>query len=1002
MASLAEAYVDIRARVDGFQREVTTAVDRTMTEIEAEVKETATVIEQQFDEAADEITKATATIGDEFENQGKRTSAVMGAVQGAVAAAAGKIAKDSIRAASDLGESINAVNVVFGEAASGILALGENASTAVGLSQTEFNAFAVQFAGFTKQIAGAGGDIAAVTDDLTTRIADFASVMNLDIPEAAQVFQSSLAGETEPIRRFGIDLSAAAIELYALESGLIASASEMTESIKIQARFGLLMQETEKTAGDFLNTSDGLANSQRILTAQIKDAQATIGGALVPAIEGVLGVVLPLVEAFTALPEGLQQIIAVSALAGVGFASLSKSLQNLGLAAGTANRALGAIGLAITAAATIYSIYSGGKSEATAATYDFIDALRLEGAAQEDAIEVLALNNETVGASIRGLETLGLTVGDLETAVVSGNGPLADLLALTQESRFQYSASRDQLAILNDTINENGEFTEAQIADILTLTTQLGSLREVQLEQVDTINATTSVLAAEAEAIQLVTESTRVAGYEFQVTGEELQRYAAQVERRIELEQFATDTTYATAEAIITAGEMLGHTTDDTRGLIRQLGILDNLDVDLQIELGLLSDGEILIAQIDAIIESLEQLNRPFADLAETDYARSINTLASLRQQLLNLGPGAGRGGGGGGRGGGGSSIQEQLDEDAERAEADLRRWADSISSYANGLLTRDFADRIFEGTGESIQRSFRELVEGIRATGVGLQAPLDGLFRSLNNRFQRLSQLANIRDALKQQLEGIRQIQQQARDVVVLDLEQGDTSLREQIAQRVAEARDFASNLRALQGLGYPPAIIQEIIAAGLVGGAAMAKELATVDPADREAIIAGVRELERLQADIGAATGFALGEPEVVARLDQTNAEMRDLTNAIQIDLRDAFDRFLQGLNLGIDRLIDAEGVTTNLPGFASGGIVTRATLGVFGEAGPEALIPISRPARALQLLEESGLADLVRGSRGGAAVNIQHATFQDSTDADLVAQKVNAAYRARVLSA
>jgi hypothetical protein len=38
------------------------------------------------------------------------------------------------------------------DAADGILALGEKASTAVGLSAKDFNAFAVQFAGFTKPV----------------------------------------------------------------------------------------------------------------------------------------------------------------------------------------------------------------------------------------------------------------------------------------------------------------------------------------------------------------------------------------------------------------------------------------------------------------------------------------------------------------------------------------------------------------------------------------------------------------------------------------------------------------------------------------------------------------------------------------------------------------------------------------------------------------------------------------------------------------------------------
>ena len=76
-------------------------------------------------------------------------------------------AKGSISAASDLAESMNAVQVTFGDASDEILKLGENASKTVGMSARNFNAFAVQFAGFTKQIAGANGDVTAVTDELT-------------------------------------------------------------------------------------------------------------------------------------------------------------------------------------------------------------------------------------------------------------------------------------------------------------------------------------------------------------------------------------------------------------------------------------------------------------------------------------------------------------------------------------------------------------------------------------------------------------------------------------------------------------------------------------------------------------------------------------------------------------------------------------------------------------------------------------------------------------------
>jgi len=119
--------------------------------------------------------------------------------------------------ASDLAESINAVNVTFGEAADGVLELGENAAKSVGLSKREFGMLAVQFSAFADKIAGSGGNVVGTLDEMTTRAADFASVMNIDVAEAARIFQSALAGEQEPIKKFGIDLSAAAASVRVRE-----------------------------------------------------------------------------------------------------------------------------------------------------------------------------------------------------------------------------------------------------------------------------------------------------------------------------------------------------------------------------------------------------------------------------------------------------------------------------------------------------------------------------------------------------------------------------------------------------------------------------------------------------------------------------------------------------------------------------------------------------------------------------------------------------------------
>jgi phage-related protein len=228
----------------------------------------------------------------------KKTLGTVAAAVGAALSvrAVGNFAKASVGAASELEESLNAVAVSYGDATDAVVKLGEDAATRLGVTQSAFNQAAVRFSAFAERVVGQGGDVAGFVDDVTTRATDFASVFNIDVAEALQVFQSGLSGEAEPLKRFGINLLQSEVQAYALREGLIAVGEQMTEEQKVQARYGLLMETTAKTAGDFANTSDGLANSQRILRANFEQMQATVGGPLLKAFAGLTSELVPVVE----------------------------------------------------------------------------------------------------------------------------------------------------------------------------------------------------------------------------------------------------------------------------------------------------------------------------------------------------------------------------------------------------------------------------------------------------------------------------------------------------------------------------------------------------------------------------------------------------------------------------------------------------------------------------------------------------------------------------------
>jgi len=336
----------------------------------------------------------------------------------------------AINEASDLAESANAVEVAFGDAADRILKLGENASTAVGLSATDFNQFAVQFSGFAKQLTSDEQDIVDVTEEISGRVADFASVMNLDVPDAASKFQSALSGSAEVLRPYGIDVSDAAIKQQLLTDGLWDGEGALTESEKVMGRYRAVMEQTEQMAGDFANTSDGLANSQRILKADIENAKATIGEAMVPALESLMGVAKPVLEAFTALPEGVQQFGVLSLGAVGGAKAFSGAIQGLGGSAEFANKM--AFGLTGTLGVLLVQFEAIQKHEERVAggAMSMADALEQSGGVLDEHAESLLRTELSTGDLGDAIELLNV---DLDDMIAAANGD-ADAIDRVREA----------------------------------------------------------------------------------------------------------------------------------------------------------------------------------------------------------------------------------------------------------------------------------------------------------------------------------------------------------------------------------------------------------------------------------------------------------------------------------------------------------------------------------------------------------------------------------------
>jgi len=235
--------------------------------------------------ATDDITTAAGKTESAARTLAKQYGGLAKAVATAfVARTAVDFAKDSIRAFSDLEESVNAVEVMFGRGADAIKDFGKTAAVEVGLSNAQFNTLASKTGAVLTGFIDDEKEAAKQTIKLMRRASDLASVFNTTVPEAAAAVGSALRGEMEPIRNFGVVLDDASIRAYAVASGMAETTAQVTPQVKGLATLELIYQRTDKVAGDFLNTSEGLANKQRTLAAKFEDTKAAIGESLAPAM----------------------------------------------------------------------------------------------------------------------------------------------------------------------------------------------------------------------------------------------------------------------------------------------------------------------------------------------------------------------------------------------------------------------------------------------------------------------------------------------------------------------------------------------------------------------------------------------------------------------------------------------------------------------------------------------------------------------------------------------
>lgn len=202
---------------------------------------------------------------------------------------------DSIKKSSDLAETMNVVNVVFGSAATAVSDFAATAVKSLGMTRNEALDAASTFAIFGKSAGLAGSELVGFSTNLVKLATDFASFRNTTPAEAIQAIGAALRGESEPIRKYGVLLDDATLKAEAMKLGLYDGTGALDAQVKSLAAYNAILSQSKDAQGDFTNTSDSLSNQLKILSATFNELKTSIGD----------GLQQPTLGAVSSLNEGL-------------------------------------------------------------------------------------------------------------------------------------------------------------------------------------------------------------------------------------------------------------------------------------------------------------------------------------------------------------------------------------------------------------------------------------------------------------------------------------------------------------------------------------------------------------------------------------------------------------------------------------------------------------------------------------------------------------------------
>lgn len=365
----------------------------------------------------------------------------------------------AVKFSSDMTETVNKVNEVFGGNAKVVERWADNSLRKMGLAKESAMDYAAAFGDLGSSMGQSSTENLKYSTTLVQLSADMASFKNISAERARTALTGIYTGETEALKGLGIVMTEANLEAYALSHGYDKQYKDLSRLELLNLRYNFVMDAAKNSMGDFARTSSGTANQTRMLGENVKETGAIFGEIVEPTVNKVIVATNELLDNVKQLNPETKETIVVSGMvvAAVGpvllligkgikaYNDLTKVVAAANIKMQLSAGAIGAVSLAIGLLIGVAASVVGSYNRITEAASKLADANKKAADDVSAAKEALDDNLIATDANVKMALTYTSRLAELSAAQSLDNAQRAESRYLVDQLNQMYPELNAQI-----------------------------------------------------------------------------------------------------------------------------------------------------------------------------------------------------------------------------------------------------------------------------------------------------------------------------------------------------------------------------------------------------------------------------------------------------------------------------------------------------------------------------------------------------------------------------